>query len=55
MYNICKDKLNFNLNNTFIKLNIRKKTNYGLYNTEFQYMFADRKIFASSYLSDNII
>jgi hypothetical protein len=52
---ICKDKSKFNLNDAKLKLNYWKEINYGLEDTEFQYMFINRKIFAAPYLGDNIV
>ena len=51
----CKDKSKFDLEKSKKQLNKWLNINYGLETTEFQYYFIKRKIFASPYLSDDII
>ena len=41
---ICEYEVKFNIENVKNKLNILKGLNYGLYTTEFQYMFINHKI-----------
>ena len=52
---ICKDKSKFDFEMAKRQLNIWKSSNYGFETNEFQYIFIDRKIFASPYLGDDII
>ena len=52
---ICTDKLKLNLKETIKKLKIWKNKNYGLWSTEFQYMYVKRKIYAEQFLSDDLI
>lgn len=52
---ICKNKSNLNITEAKINLNEWKKINFGLLQAEFQYLYINKKIFASPYLCDNII
>lgn len=52
---ICKDKSKLNLTQTLIKLEKWKNTDYGLFHSEFQYMYIKRRIFAEKYLGANLI
>ena len=51
---ICNNKSKFNLEDAKSKLNVWKNTNFGLKLYEFQYINTERKIFAETYLKDNI-
>ena len=51
----CNDKFNFNISNAKLKLNQWKNKNYGIFNTEFQYLYVKRKVFVAPYLCDKII
>ena len=52
---ICKNKSSLNFSEVKLQLNTWKKTDFGLINAEFQYMFVNKKIFAEKYLSDDLI
>ena len=51
---ICTNKTKFDLNMAKQQLNIWKNFNFGLKYYEFQYINIDRKIFAETFLIDNI-
>ena len=51
---ICTNKTKFDLNMAKQQLNIWKNLNFGLKYYEFQYINIDRKIFAETFLIDNI-
>jgi len=52
---ICEDKYKFDINLAKNKLYIWKNLNYGLLNTEFQYIFVKRKIFIEKFLKKNMV
>ena len=51
---LCKNKSNFDIEKAKIQLNEWKNINFGLKLYEFQYLNIDRKIFAETFLKDNI-
>ena len=51
---ICKNKTEFNISNAKEKLKKWMKINYGLKNYEYQYIRIKRKMFAETFLKDNI-
>ena len=52
---LCNDKTKFNLIEAKASLSKWIKRDYGYGNNEFQYLNIERKIFAETYLKDNII
>ena len=52
---LCNDKTKFNLIEAKVSLSKWIKRDYGYGNNEFQYLNIERKIFAETYLKDNII
>ena len=50
----CPDKSNFNIIEAKRQLNYLKNINYGLQNSEFQYININRTIFAETFLKENI-
>ena len=52
---ICKDKSRLNTTQTLKQLEKWKNTNFGFRYYEFQYLFVKRKIFAETFLCENII
>ena len=51
---ICNNKSNFNLKKAKLKLEKWMKINYGLRNYEYQYIYVKKKIFAETFLKDNL-
>ena len=51
---LCNNKSNFDIENAKSMLKNWKNINYGLMNSEFQYINIKKKIFAEIYLKDNI-
>ena len=51
---LCNNKSNFNLDQAKVNLNNWIKVDYGLINSEFQYINIDRKMFSEIYLKDNV-
>ena len=51
---LCRDKSNFNIIEAKRKLNYWKNINYGLQNSEFQYININRTIFAETFLKEDI-
>ena len=52
---ICTKKSKLNFNKTIKSLNNWKNNNYGLWKSEFQYIYVKRKIFVEQFLSNNPI
>ena len=52
---ICENKKTFDINFAKKKLYKWKNINYGLFTTEFQYMYVKRKIYIEKFLKKNII
>ena len=52
---ICEDKQKLNMTIIKKKSNNWKNSNYGLYTTEFQYMFVKRRILVEKFLTKDII
>ena len=51
---ICNNKTQFNISDAKKKLNKWMKINYGLISNEYQYINVKKKIFAESFLQDNL-
>lgn len=52
---ICKDKKTLNIQILKHNLNKWKNMNYGLWSTEFQYIYVKRRILVEKFLSENLI
>ena len=52
---ICEDKNKLNIEYAYKKLNEWKNFNYGLWSTEFQYIYVKRRILVEKFLDKNLI